>query len=258
MAYEALQFERSGGVARITIANEANNNAVGHQFCREFALASLDITSDPDVRAVVIEGRGKFFCMGGDLKEFLSQAERVRAHVRDMATHFHVALVQLRNGTAPVIIAVNGMAAGGGFSLVLNADIAIAKRSAKLVPAYSRSGLSPDAGGTWFLPRLVGLQRAFDMFATNPTLTADEAMQLGIVSRVVDDAMFDAEVDKVVQSILATPPGALASLKKLLRQSASATLEQQLVAEADALADCASLPTTLEKLREFAARSARR
>ena len=258
MAYEALQLERSGGVARITINNEANNNAVGHQFCREFALATLEIASDPDVRAVLIEGRGKSFCMGGDLKEFLSQQGQIRAHVRDMATHFHVAVAQLHNGTAPVIIAVNGMAAGGGFSLVLNADIAIAKRSAKFVPAYTRSGLSPDSGGTWFLPRLVGLQRAFDIFATNPTLTADQAMQLGIVSRVVDDAVFDAEVDKLVQSILAMPPGALSTLKRLLRQSASATLEQHLIAEADALADCASLPTTLEKLQEFAARSAGR
>ena len=253
MDLERIDFSHSNGLARITFANEANGNALDLRCCREFVLVASEAVSDPSVKAVLIEARGKAFCVGGDLKEFLSHRERMHAHVLDLATQFHIAITRLRNGPAPLIIAVNGVAAGGGFSLVLNADMAIAKRSAKLVAAYSRSGLSPDGGGSWFLPRLVGLQKAFDIFATNPTLTAEQALQLGILSRVIDDADFDAEVEKLVQSILTSPPGALAALKKLLRASASANFEQQLVAEADAIAQSVSLPSTIAKLDQFMA-----
>ncbi|MFM9885753.1 MAG: enoyl-CoA hydratase/isomerase family protein [Burkholderiales bacterium] len=253
MNLERIEFTRANGLARITIANEANSNALDHRFCREFAYVALETVADVSVRAVLIGARGKTFCVGGDLKDFLSNRERMRAHVLDMASSFHAAITHLRNGAAPVIIAVNGIAAGGGFSLVLNADLAIAKRSAKLVAAYTRSGLSPDGGGTWFLPRLVGLQKAFDLFATNPTLTADEALQLGMLSRVVDDDKFDAEVAKLVQSIIDSPPGALSSLKKLLRGSPSASFEQQLAAEAETIAESASRPSTLQKLDQFVA-----
>jgi len=253
MDLQRIEFTRADGIARITIANEAANNALDQRFCREFALVALAAAADKDAKAVLVEGRGKAFCVGGDLKDFLSNREHMYAHVLDMASHFHTAVTQLRNGPAPLIIAVNGMAAGGGFSLVLNADMAIAKRSARLVAAYTRTGLSPDGGGTWFLPRLVGLQKAFDIFATNPTLTADEALQLGMLSRVVDDDVFDAEVEKLVQQIVASPPGALSALKKLLRASASSSLEQQLVAEGESIAQCASRPSTIAMLDAFMA-----
>lgn len=253
MDLQRIDFTRKHGVARITIANEAASNALDHRFCREFASVALEAVADKETKAVLVQGRGKAFCVGGDLRDFLSQRHRMHAHVLDMATHFHTAIIQLRNGPAPLIIAVNGLAAGGGFSLVLNADMAIAKRSAKLVAAYSRTGLSPDGGGTWFLPRLVGLQKAFELFATNPTLTADEALQLGMLSRVVDDDSFNAEVEKLVESIVASPPGALAALKKLLRSSASASFEQQLVLEGELIAECASRPTTIANLDHFMA-----
>ena len=253
MDLQRIEFTRANGLARITIANEAANNALDHRFLREFALVALEAAADKDVKAVLVEGRGKTFCVGGDLKDFLANRTRLYAHLLDMAAHFHMALTQLRNGPAPLIIAVNGMAAGGGFSLVLNADMAIAKRSAKLVAAYTRTGLSPDGGGTWFLPRLVGLQKAFDIFATNPTLSADQALQLGLLSRVVDDDVFDVEVEKLVQAIVESPPGALSALKKLLRASASASFEQQLVAEGESIAECASRPSTIAMLDRFVA-----
>src|SRR5690606_10504128 len=99
---------------------------------------------------------------------------------------------------APVVAAVNGMAAGGGFSLVCMSDLAIATRSARFNFAYTRSALTTDGGATWFLPRLVGLQRAFDILATNPTLDAEEAARLGIIARVVDDDRFETEVEALV------------------------------------------------------------
>ena len=251
MSFGRLVFSIEEGLARIVIANEANSNAIDLQVCRELAEAATAIGLDASIKAVLIEARGKAFGVGGDLKELVRNRDRIQAHILEMTTHFHAAIVQLRSVTAPVVIAVNGIAAGGSFSLVCTADMAIAKRSAKFVAAYTRSGLSPDGGGTFFLPRIVGVQRAFDIFATNPTLTADQALELGILSRVVDDDVFEAEVSKLVQTIMESPPGALPALKKLLRGSTSASLEQQLLAESEAIATLAASSATLARLNAF-------
>jgi len=115
--------------------------------------------------------------------------------------------------------------------------------------------LSPDGGGTYFLPRIVGRQRAFDIFATNPTLSADQAYELGIVTHVLDDENFDAEVEKLVKKIVDSPPGALAALKKLLNTSLAASLEDQLKAEAKSIATLTDSPSTMERLIAFMERS---
>jgi 2-(1,2-epoxy-1,2-dihydrophenyl)acetyl-CoA isomerase len=258
MKLTRIKYTASDGLAHITIANEARHNALDAAFCAEFAKVSMAVVSDPSIKLILIDAQGSSFCVGGDLDDFLENRRRVRAHVSEMAANFHTATAHLHRAVAPVVIAVNGMAAGGGFSLVLNADIAIAKRSAKLCAAYTKTGLSPDGGGTWFLPRLVGLQRAFDIFATNPVLTADEAFKLGMIARVVDDDAFGMEVQKLVAQLLAMPDGALGALKQLLRKSAGASLEEQLVNEAIAIGESAARPSTLAGLDEFVARRAKK
>jgi len=254
MKLSRIDYNVTGGLARITLANEAKHNAMDGTFCAEFAKISMEVLSDTSIKLVLIDAKGKSFCVGGDLDNFLENRHSIQAHVNEMAANFHTATSHLRRVAAPIVIAVNGMAAGGGFSLVLNADLAVAKRSAKLCPAYTRSGLTPDGGGTWFLPRLVGLQRAFDIFATNPTLTADEAQQLGLVSRVIDDDDFEGEVHKIVAQLMSMPDGALASLKQLLRNSAGASLEEQLVNESTAIGESAKRGSTLASIDAFIAR----
>lgn len=250
-----IEWNAAGGLARIVMTNPAGNNALDLDFCREFRVAAKSIRNDTSVKAILIQALGKTFSVGGDLKYLVAHRHEIHQQITAMADIFHAAVEDLRDSNAPLIIAVNGMAAGGGFSLVCTADLAIAKRSAKFVAAYTRSGLSPDAGGTYFLPRLVGPQRAFDIFATNPTLSADEARELGIISRVVDDDLFDAEVEKIAQAIVASPPGALAALKRLLNSSASSSLKDQLAAEAKSIATLAASPSTLERLAAFVSRS---
>jgi 2-(1,2-epoxy-1,2-dihydrophenyl)acetyl-CoA isomerase len=127
----------------------------------------------------------------------------------------------------------------------------VAKQSAKLNAAYARAGLTPDGGCTWFLPRIVGLRRAFDLLATSPTLTARQALELGIVSRVVADDEFGAEVERVVRSLAAAPAGGLAALKALLRESPSCSLQAQLEAEAQSIAARAAAPESQQAFREF-------
>ena len=255
MAAKKVEYQVKDGLARIIFVNEAGGNALDLQACNEFAEAAAQTRKDSSIKAVLLEARGKSFSVGGDIRGFVANKDNIHQHVIDMTKGFHGGISDLRNGTAPLIIAVNGVAAGGGFSLVCSADMAIAKRSAKFVAAYSRSGLSPDGGGTWFLPRIVGIQKAFDIFATNPTLSAEQARDLGIISRVVEDDDFEAEVDKLARMIVESPPGALAALKKLLNASTSATLQEQFDAEANSIASLAASPSTMERLMALLGKS---
>jgi 2-(1,2-epoxy-1,2-dihydrophenyl)acetyl-CoA isomerase len=251
MSIRPIELQVADGVARITLTNPQNYNCIDLEFTRELAAAATKCAADPGIRAILIAAQGDVFCVGGDIKDFIANKHRSREHLLEMASTFHLAVTHLRSAAAPVILALNGMAAGGGFSLVCGADLVIAKRSAKLNSAYTRSGLTPDGGGTFFLPRIVGIRKAFDIMATNPTLSADQAYELGIVSRVVDDAEFDAEVEKAVRGIADMIPEALASLKALLNASPSAALQQQLAAEAQSLAKISANPATLDRLSAF-------
>lgn len=251
MNYEKIRFGLTDGVARIVLADSANRNAVDLRFTQEFADAARRCEAAPGLRAVLLAAEGEVFSVGGDLRDFLAHRADIRAHVREMTVNFHAGILTLNRLDAPVVCAVNGTAAGGGFSLVCMADLAIAKRSAKFNFAYTRSGLTPDGGATWFLPRMIGLQRAFDLLATNPTLSAGEALELGILARVVDDGQFDAEVEALVARLAAAPAGALGRLKRQLRASAANSLEQQFELEGAGIAEQAAQPATLAMLEAF-------
>jgi len=255
MANAKVTLSISGPIATITLVDPGSRNAVDLRFVQELAQAAIVCAANDAVTVVLIRAEGDAFSVGGDIRHFIDNREHLRQHVLEMASTFHVALTRLRSGGAVVLIAVNGIAAGGGFSLVCNADIAVAKRSAKFVSAYTRSGLTPDGGGTFFLPRMVGLKKAFDIMATNPTLSADQALELGIISRVFADEEFDEEVAKLAQTLAESPPGALAGLKALLRSTSSASFEEQLDAEARSVAALASSPSTLARLAAFLQRS---
>lgn len=251
MNYEKIRFELDDGIARIVLADPARRNAVDRRFVQEFADAARRCETVAGLRAVLLAADGEVFSVGGDLRDFLAHRDDIQAHVRAMTVDFHAAILTLNRLDAPLVCAVNGMAAGGGFSLVCMADLAIAKRSAKFNFAYTRSGLTPDGGATWFLPRLVGLQRAFDLLATNPTLSADDALALGILARVVDDEHFEHEVDALVRRLAAAPAGALGRLKRQLRASAANSLEQQFELEGAGIAEQAANPATLAMLEAF-------
>jgi 2-(1,2-epoxy-1,2-dihydrophenyl)acetyl-CoA isomerase len=230
---------------------------VGSQFTRELAAAAIACEERDDVRVVLLTANGNEFSVGGDLNEFLAERERIRAHVREMATWFHLAITVLNRLEAPVVCAVNGMAAGGGVSLVMMSDLAIAKRSARFNLAYTRSGLTPDGGATWFLPRLVGAQRAFDIMATNPTLSAEQACAMGLIARVVDDDAFDESVAQTLATLAAAPAGATGRAKQLLRRSLANSLEQQLELESQSIAAQLADADTLAALEAFFAARAR-
>jgi 2-(1,2-epoxy-1,2-dihydrophenyl)acetyl-CoA isomerase len=233
------------------LANPARLNAIDARCIHELAEAAALCAADATLVAIVLAHQGDAFSVGGDLKEFMANRDQIGRHISELAGVFHAAVQHLRRAPAPVIAAVSGIAAGAGFSIVCGADMVVATASARFVSAYTRSGLTPDGGGTWFLPRSVGYRRAFDLMATNPMLSAEDARALGIVSRVVADGTLDAEVDKLLGELTALPTGAVAGLKALLRRDADAGLAAHLQAEAASIASMAESPATLARLEEF-------
>ncbi|MSR15170.1 MAG: enoyl-CoA hydratase/isomerase family protein [Gammaproteobacteria bacterium] len=257
MNYQKLKFSIDEGIARIVIVDPANHNAVDLAVTQELRAAATECEVASDLRCVLLTASGAEFSVGGNLREFLSERDHIQAHTRAMTIDFHAAILILNRLPVPVVCAVNGLAAGGGASLVCMSDLAIATRSAKFNFAYTRSGLTPDGGATYFLPRLVGAQRAFDILATNPTLTATEAQAMGLIARVVDDEAYPAAVEALLKQLAAMPSNSVGHLKRLLRQGMDNTLAEQLDCEGRGIAGMAASPTTMATMEAFFARAKR-
>ncbi len=257
MSAAKVKFIVADGIARITLANPASYNAIDREVTQALRAAAVQCEVTPGLRCVLLSAEGKQFSVGGDLREFVRERAQIQAHIREMTIDFHAAIAILNRLPVPLVAAVNGLAAGGGVSLVCMTDLAIASRSSKFNFAYTRSGLTPDGGATYFLPRLVGPQRAFDILATNPTLSAETAQRMGLIARVVDDALFDTEVEQLVTQLAAMPSDAVGRLKGLLRQSLRNSLAEQLELEGSAIAALAATPETLATLDAFLAKDKR-
>lgn len=249
-----IRFTSKDGIGRIVLAAPAARNAVDLGWCEDFAKAAKACAEDAALRVVLLEAEGDFFSVGGDIDHFIAHRSDLTAHVRRMAGLFHEGLLALHHGRLPVVSAVQGLAAGGGFSLALQADLILAAQSARFCSAYSSSGLSPDGGLTYTLPRMVGTRRAFEMMALNPVMDAETAHRLGIVARVIADDAFRAEVESCIARLAGMSAGALAALKRLLAASPDNTMERQLAMEAESVAQLAGSAETQKILEAFLAR----
>jgi 2-(1,2-epoxy-1,2-dihydrophenyl)acetyl-CoA isomerase len=236
MTYETIALVQQGGIATITLNRPAQFNALNLQMSKDLLSVAIALDEDPSVRCVVLTGAGKAFFAGGDLSAFGEAGERRGALLKEMTTYFHGAIARFASMNAPVIAKVNGVAAGAGFSMMLACDLAVAASSAKFTMAYTRSGLTPDGSSTWFLPRTVGLRRAQELTLLNPTLSAAQALEWGLVTRVVDDADLDAHTAELATSLAAGPTLTLGAAKRLLRESADNGLASQMELESQAIA----------------------
>jgi 2-(1,2-epoxy-1,2-dihydrophenyl)acetyl-CoA isomerase len=210
-----------------------NRPAVFNSFNKAMALllqSELDKAALNDqVRVIVLTGEGKAFCAGQDLSEAIDpEGPELQAIVRD---HYNPIIERIRTIEKPVIAAVNGVAAGAGANIALACDITIAKKSAAFVQAFSKIGLIPDSGGTYFLPRIIGSQKAMALFMTGEKITGEQADQLNMIYKAVDDELFDAEVNTFSQSIALMPTRALGLTKKAVNESYGNTLTEQLALE---------------------------
>jgi 2-(1,2-epoxy-1,2-dihydrophenyl)acetyl-CoA isomerase len=226
----------AGGVARVTLNRPEAGNALDPSLAAALADAAEALHGRDDVRVAVLAAAGPMFCVGGDLVFMAAAGEDVGSAVHALATDFHRAIEALATLPAPVLTVVQGVAAGGGMGLVTVADLVLAGASARFTMAYTAAGLSPDGGTTYALPRLVGRRRAAELALLNERLDAQQARELGLVSRVVPDADLAAEADALAARLAAGPAGAYAAVKRLLAAADAATLPEQLAAEADAIA----------------------
>jgi len=234
MSASPLRRSLAGSVAVITFTRPDAGNAMDMAFMDAFHYAVSAITADGTARAILIEAEGRNFCVGGDLRDF-GGADPDGAYMARLAGRLHETLKCLAAQRAPVIVAVQGAAAGAGLSLVASADIAIAAQSANFVMAYSGIGLTADGGATWHLPRKIGLQLTQDMAFTGRRLNAKEAERHGLVARVVDDAVLATEARTLAERVAAGPTAAFAAVRNLLAASTGSSLEDHLDAECTAI-----------------------
>jgi len=236
MDYAHLLLERRDHVATLTLNRPDAYNALNLALGRELFHAVLDVDDDPDVRCIVITGAGRAFCAGGDVKDFADNLPRIGALVKELTTYLHGSVSRLCRSDKPVIMAINGIAAGGGFSFALAGDLVVAAESARFTMAYSRIAATPDGSSSYWLPRLVGLRRAMELYFTNRVLSAREALDWGIVTRVVPDAELRPSVDALARELAQGPTRAFGGAKRLFHQSTWESLETQMELEAQAIA----------------------
>lgn len=228
-----IRFEVSAGVASLTLDRPAAFNALDTSGILELSAIAAELAQRRDVRAVLITGSGnKAFCAGGDVSTFVRESDRVGTLLQEMTDPLNIAVARLMRLDAPVIAAVNGVAAGVGLSLVALSDLAIAADSARFTTAYTQIGYTPDGGSSWLLPRLVGQRRAMELYLTGRTLSAAEALDWGLVNQVVAPEALEDSARSLAERIARGPTGAYGKVKSLLLETLANPLEAQLALEA--------------------------
>jgi len=234
--YGTLLFDIRDHVGYITLNRPDAANTFNLDLARDLMHAALECNDNPEVRAVVITGSGNSFSAGGDLKSFAAKGEALPAHLKEVTTYLHAAVSYLTRMDAPVVAAVNGVAAGAGMSLACACDMVIAAESARFTMAYTRAGLTPDGSATYFLSRIVGLKRALELTLTNRLLSSTEAYEWGIAARVVPDDQLMTEASSLAVQLAAGPTKAYGASKRLLHRGWGETLETQMAYETESIA----------------------
>ena len=236
MPYDTVIYAVKDAVATITLNRPEAYNALNLALGRDLFHAALEADEDRAVRCIVVTGAGKAFCAGGDVKDFADNPDRIGIVIKELTTYLHGAVSRLARAQKPVVMAVNGVAAGGGLSFALSGDLVVAAESAKFSMAYSKIAASPDGSSSYFLPRMIGLRRALELHYTNRVLSAREAMDWGLVNRVHPDAEFPGAVAALARELAQGPTLAFGRAKLLFHQSTQESLETQLELEAQAIA----------------------
>lgn len=233
---ETVLLARAGPVATLTLNRPDALNVLDEAMVDALIPAAADVAADPGIRVLVVQGAGKHFMAGGDIRTFARESsrppdERQRSFQR-LVERVHVAVETLARMPQPVVARVQGAVAGFGLSLMNACDLAIASDDAYFAAGYRQIGITPDGGGTWSLPRIVGQRRALGILLLGERFGAADALAMGLVNRVVPLAELDVAVEAVARALADGPREALSATKRLLRDSLDRTLSGQLQAEA--------------------------
>ena len=250
MTYETLEFEQSGPVVTITLNRPEAANGMNDTMTRELAEAAARANAG-DVKVVVLTGAGRFFCAGGDLKAMAASPLGPGPFVKGIADDLHRAISIFARMDAVLITAVNGVAAGAGFSLAVSGDLVLTSDKASFTMAYTRAGMSPDGSASYYLPRLIGVRRTQELMLTNRTLTAAEALDWGLVNEVLDSDALLGRATELAHQIASGAKGSHAAVKKLVLASFGNDIETQMALEAELIGQNANGPDGKEGIDAF-------
>jgi 2-(1,2-epoxy-1,2-dihydrophenyl)acetyl-CoA isomerase len=240
-----------GNILKIALNRPDAYNALNLDMMKMLGERLSLAAADRAIKGVLLTGNGKAFCSGGDLKWISQQTEDAGSVLYRLAPEFHLSITEIRRMEKPVVAAINGIAAGGGLSLALACDFRVMGESVMLRQAYTSSGLSIDGGGSFALPRLVGLARAMEIMAFDQPISSAQALEWGLVTRVVPDEEVLSAALSLLNNLTKTALHSFAWSKKLMTDSFNNTLETQLELERQGISDCAGHPNGQEGIRAF-------
>lgn len=248
---DPILTQQHGNILEITLNRPDVYNALNLDMMKMLGETLSSAAVDNSIKGVLLTGKGKAFCSGGDLKWISQQTDNPRSVLYRFAPQFHLSITEIRRMEKPVLAAINGIAAGGGFSLALACDFRVMGQSTILRQAYTSSGLSIDGGGSFALPRLVGLARAMEIMAFDKPISSAQALEWGLVTKVVPDNEVLPEALAMLNHLTKTALHSFAWSKKLMADSLNNTLETQLELERQGISDCAAHPNGLEGIKAF-------
>ena len=252
MDLETINFKIENEIAYIELNRPKQYNSLNQTMADDLFKVSLECDDNPKIRSVLMTGSGEdAFCAGGDVNSFYKYGNKTSSHLKEVTTTLHGAISRLSRMNAPLIVAVNGVAAGAGFSFVGFADIAIASTNATFVSAYSKIGLTPDGSSTYFLPRIIGTRRYTELILTNRVLSANEALDWGLINKVVDFKDLKDEANNVAKKLASGPTLAFGKLKNLVNNSFLDSLEGQMEYEARMISDSAKTKDGMNGIDAF-------
>ena len=249
---DVVTIMRDDDIATVLLNRPEAFNAFNMEMAEGFAADLITLAADGEVRGVIISGQGKAFCAGGDLKWALAFPQGPAAAFHVLAARFHQAILEIRRMSKPVIAAINGIAAGGGFSLALACDFRVMSDGAVLRQAYTSNGLCIDGGGSHNLPRLVGLARAMEIMAFDRPISSGQALSWGLVTKVAKDGSALEEATGMARELAAGSLHSFGWSKRLLTDSFNSSFETHIERERRGLSSCAAHPEGREGLRAFA------
>lgn len=250
--FETLTFDQSGPITSIVLNRPDAANGMNDAMTRELSIAAA-LCDTAATKVVTLTGAGRFFCAGGDLKA-MAAAPDAGTFVKGIADDLHRALSTFARMDAVLITAVNGTAAGAGFSLAVTGDLVLSADSAKFTMAYTRAGLSPDGSSSYYLPRLIGIRRTQELMLTNRTLSAAEALDWGLVTEVVPEAELAARTDALAKAMAGSARPSNSAVKKLLLATYRSGIEEQMELEGRLIAECARSADGAEGIAAFLAK----
>jgi 2-(1,2-epoxy-1,2-dihydrophenyl)acetyl-CoA isomerase len=248
---ERIKVEIRSGLAVITLNRPEAYNAFDLEMIGELAGLLVRMAPDPGLAGIAVTGEGKAFCAGGDLRWLSVYEGEPDAAFHELASRYHQAILEIRRMPKPVVAAINGLAAGGGFSLALACDFRVMEESAALKQGYTSNGLSIDGGGTYSLPRLVGLAKAMEIAAFDRIIHADQALAWGLVTEMANDGKALDRALGLLEELKKMPLTSFAASKRLLVDSLDTPFEVALEKEREALSQCSIHPNGREGVAAF-------